>query len=105
MEVGEAMLSYSWLRWCTVVIAMLLDLRGNRPPGCDPAAVRGIPRNDTQAAVNMSQPYERHCYGPCLACWPVSWSSRKAESPVNHQTSLSFRCPRVVSATDASKIP
>lgn len=54
------MLSYSWLRWCSVVIDILLDLHGICPPGSDPTATRGIPRNDTQAAVNMSRPYERH---------------------------------------------
>ena len=91
------MLSYSWLRWCSVVIDMLLDLHGICPPGSDPTAPRGIPRNDTQAAVNMSQPYERPFRGPCLAWSPVSWpwppSGRAEFSPVNRQNVLQLPLP------------
>lgn len=45
-------------------------------------AVDGIPTDYTQAAVDMSQPYDTVTKQPCLAKCPVSWRLRWAESPV-----------------------
>lgn len=62
--------------------------RSRRPLLCP--VLRGIPPDYTQAAVNMSQPYDVVANVPYFASVPVSWPARWAEFQVNSHNVFSF---------------